>query len=427
MPRETASPAHRFTEPLVERLIANTRLPRGQRDVVIADDAMPGFFLRIFAGGAAVYGVRFRVGRQQRRMSLGPVVEGGLKDARKAASQAINKAKLGEDVAAAKKAALRRRVTFGDLVPKYLDAREPQRTAIAAGDDRRRRSTLKARTWTECKRYLEHKSYWKPLHRLPIEAIGVEDIVKELNRIEEAHGASTADAAKRYVSGFFAWALDRLHVKANPALGIRGRASTTGRKRVLSETELAEVWRACGEDDQGRIVRLLILTGQRRGEIADLQWAEINTTEPQIELPPSRTKNGLAHLVPLSDEAAVVLAAAPCWQDRAHVFGSGALRGFQGWSKAKAELDARISGARKKDGNAEPMPHWTVHDIRRSFVTHMGERGFAEPHVIEAIVNHVSGAKGGVAGVYNKAQYHDERRKALKAWGAHVAKLVGAA
>jgi integrase len=424
MPRESVSASHRFTEPLVERLIAGTRIPKGRRDVVIADDAMPGFFLRIFAGGAAVYGVRFRVGRQQRRMSLGPVVAGGLKDARKAASQAINKSKLGEDVAAAKKAALRRRVTFGDLVPKYLDARKPQRAMAAAGNDGRRRSTLKARTWAECKRYLEHKSYWKPLHRLPVEAIGVEDIVKELNRIEEAHGASTADAAKRYVSGLFAWALDRLHVKANPALGIRGRAGTTGRKRVLSEAELAQVWRACGEDDHGRIVRLLILTGQRRSEIADLEWAEINRTEAQVELPPQRTKNGLAHLVPISDEAADVLAAAPRWQDRAHVFGSGALRGFQGWSKSKAELDARIGGARTKAGNAEPMPHWTVHDIRRSFVTHVGERGFAEPHVIEAIVNHVSGAKGGIAGVYNKAQYLDERRKALKAWGAHVAKLA---
>jgi hypothetical protein len=122
-----------------------------------------------------------------------------------------------------------------------------------------------------------------------------------------------------------------------------------------------------------------------------------------------------------------VLAGAPRWQDREHVFGSGPLRGFQGWTRAKDELDQRIAAARTQAGNKEPMPHWTVHDIRRSFVTHMGERKFAEPYVIEAIVNHVSGAKGGVAGVYNKALYLDERRKALKAWGAHVAKLVGAA
>jgi integrase len=226
------------------------------------------------------------------------VIEGGLKEARKAASQAINKSKLGEDVAAAKKAALCRRITFGDLVPKYLDARKPTRAVAAAGDDdKRRRKILKARTWEECKRYLEHKNYWQPLHRLPVDAIGVTEIVTELNRIEKDHGASTADAAKRYVSGFFAWALERLQVKTNPALGIRGRAGTTGRKRVLSEAELAEVWRACGEDDYGRIVRLLILTGQRRSEIADLPWAEINATEAQIELPPERTKNHLPHIL----------------------------------------------------------------------------------------------------------------------------------
>ena len=94
---------------------------------------------------------------------------------------------------------------------------------------------------------------------------------------------------------------------------------------------------------------------------------------------------------------ATELAAAPRWQDREHVFGSGALRGFQGWSKAKAELDERIVDARKKAGSTEPMPHWTLHDIRRSFVTHVGERSFAEPHVIVVIVNHVSGAKGGDA------------------------------
>ena len=144
-------------------------------------------------------------------------------------------------------------------------------------------------------------------------------------------------------------------------------------------------------------MRLLILTGQRRSEIADLQWVEISTAEAQIELPPQRTKNGLAHLVPISNEAAAVLAGAPRWQDREHVFGSSALRGFQGWSKAKAALDRRLNARRAARGD-KPITHWILHDLRRSFVTHMAELKLAPPHVVEAAVNHISGHRAGVAG-----------------------------
>jgi hypothetical protein len=119
-----------------------------------------------------------------------------------------------------------------------------------------------------------------------------------------------------------------------------------------------------------------------------------------------------------------VLLSCERWEGRDIVFGAGELRGFSGWSKAKEALDERIAMARRKAGRV-PIEPWVLHDLRRTFVTLVGERGFAQPHVIEAIVNHVSGVKGGVAGIYNKAQYIDERRKALKAWGAHVAKLVG--
>src|SRR5262249_1640545 len=94
------------------------------------------------------------------------------------------------------------------------------------------------------------------------------------------------------------------------------------------------------------------------------------------------------------------------------------------WSKAKAELDDRIAAARSKAGVTDQMPVWRLHDLRRSFVTHVNENGFAHPHIVEAIVNHVSGHLAGVAGIYNKALYLFERRQALEAWGAHVAALV---
>jgi integrase len=142
----------------------------------------------------------------------------------------------------------------------------------------------------------------------------------------------------------------------------------------------------------------------------------------QLELPPERTKNGRTHLVPLSDEALAVLNNTPRFESRSLVFGLGA-RGFQGWSKAKEFLDDRVNDARVKD-RGRPIPSWTLHDIRRSVVTHLHERGFAQPHVVEAIVNHVSGHRGGVAGVYNKALYLSERRRTLDLWGRHVTTMV---
>jgi integrase len=167
----------------------------------------------------------------------------------------------------------------------------------------------------------------------------------------------------------------------------------------------------------------LILTGQRKTEIGDLAWPEIDFDKRQIELPPERTKNRRAHIVPLADEALNILARVAAIYGRDLVFGRRA-RGFSGWSKSKAELDARIKTAREERGEKKPMPAWVLHDVRRSFVTHLHERGFALPHVVESIVNHVSGHLAGVAGTYNKALYLGERRQALELWGEHILALV---
>jgi integrase len=181
--------------------------------------------------------------------------------------------------------------------------------------------------------------------------------------------------------------------------------------------ELVEVWRACLDDDYGRIVRLLILCGQRRTEIGDLAWCEIDLVQRQIDLPGQRTKNARPHVIPLADEALAILGGVECKGDREHVFGSDS-SGFGNWSRGKAELDRRISEARYP---SEPMPAWTLHDLRRSFVTHLNERKLAPPHIIEAIINHASGHIAGVAGTYNRAKYLAERRQALELWGAFIA------
>jgi integrase len=161
----------------------------------------------------------------------------------------------------------------------------------------------------------------------------------------------------------------------------------------------------------------------RHDAFGDLSWSEIDFDKRQIELPASRTKNGLDHIVPLSTEALTILENLPESEHRSLVFGIGA-GGYGGWSKSKAELDARIAENRAKAG-MDRMDPWVVHDLRRSFATHVNELGLGLPHTIEAVLNHVSGgAKQGVAGIYNRASYLTEKRELLEKWGAYVAGLI---
>jgi integrase len=185
---------------------------------------------------------------------------------------------------------------------------------------------------------------------------------------------------------------------------------------VLSTEELARVWRTTDPaSDFGAIVRLLLLTGQRREEVAAMAWSELDLGRGRWILPAQRTKNRRPHEVPLSSQALAILAARPRRPGRDLVFGEG--KGpFSGWSSAKKMLDSRIAAT----GGA--LPAWRLHDLRRSVVTHMAEIGIA-PHIIEAVVNHVSGHKGGVAGVYNRATYAAEKRAVLEAWAHHLEAL----
>jgi len=397
-----ARPLRGVVVKLVEGLVAKLHVPRGKRDIQVFDDALPGFGVRVFASGKASYFVKFNVGKQQRKKSLGPVLPGNLATKRKAADDILTRARIGQDVvaetrAAAKAQAARRSANFGKLVTAYLaDCRAVLRPASHAASAR----------------YLER--YWARLHPLSLDAVSRSDVVSVIDHVAVAHGKVAADRARAALSVFFAWAIDRGHVNLSPVQNIASRSQSEGRERVLSEPELVAVWRACLDDDYGRIIRLLILTAQRKTEIGSLDRAEINGAERQIELPPERTKNKRPHVVPLSPQAWAILAIVPQIGKRTKFFGLR-MGGFSGWSKAKAQLDKRLP---------KEMAPWTVHDIRRSVVTHLHERGFASPHIVEAIVNHVSGHRAGVAGRYNKALYLPERRKALGRWGQHVLRLV---
>jgi integrase len=311
---------------LTESALARITVPPGKRDTLIFDCTLPGFGIRKFETGRASYFVKYSIGRQQRKITLGPVVPGVLADMRRKAADVLARARLGEDVQAAKKTAREKKgITFGELIPRYLAARQ---------------SEMSASYYAATARYLT--SHWKTLHARGIDAIGRRDVVAVLDEIAAARGKVAADRAAAAISSLFAWAIDRGYVEATPVLHVKRRANGGGRERVMSESELAMILRAVeGMDDYCHVLRLLILTAQRRSEIADLTWQEIDLARSQIELPSTRTKNKRAHIVPLGKAVLAVIAEVPRRNSRDHLFGGGG-RGFQGWSLWKYRLDARL-------------------------------------------------------------------------------------
>jgi integrase len=406
---------------LNQRTIAALPGPEpGKTDRIHWDDALPGLGLRCWSSGKRTWIVRYRLGTRQRVVTLGTLVELTAGKARQKAKDILAARRLGDDerqkIEARKaEAAKPKGMILADLIRAYGEH--------AMGG-------LKPRSAAETRRYLEN--VWQPLHAVPLASTSRAVVSAELLQMARQRGPVTANRARAALSASFAWAITAGMVDQNPVIGTVKNDERT-RDRVLSADELRLIWQATNEPgDYARIVRLLILTGQRREEVAGLTWGEIDPDRAEWTLPAERAKNGRAHVVPLSDQALAIVQAVPVRPRRALVFGQGD-GPFSGWSQSKARLDRRVALLRAKAASIEQpgaeataaheLPNWVVHDIRRSVVTHMAELGI-EPHVIEAIVNHVSGHKAGVAGIYNRATYAVGKRAALQAWADHVMRLV---
>jgi integrase len=332
--------------------------------------------------------------------------------------------------AEAKAAKAERKPTLGDLLPTYLEIREK-------GSPDKLWKRLRPKSLEDVVRYL--KRAWQPFHALSPEAVTRQMVVDRMAEITADSGPISAKRAHAALSTFFAWLIHNNHCSvANPTMGIK-LAKEEPRGRALTEPELVEVWLAADTigGDFGTIVKLLILTGQRVREIGNLESVEVDLERRLIDLPERRTKNGKPHFVPLSAPALALLRAIPRQEGQRLVFLGHRGRGIKTYSRHKLNLDKRIAELR----GGKPLPHWQLRDLRRSVVTQLSEsrerrvrRGhleeietycFAQPHVAEATVNHISGAaKAGVAGTYNKAVYLQERKAALEQWAAHFLGLV---
>jgi integrase len=410
--------AGKLTQKFIEGLAR--RVAAGAKEKEWHSDGQNGLYVRVSSSGRLSFEIR---ARPWPNLTVGPV-EIGLATARQIAAETVVSRAKGVDPAAEKKAA--------------RDAAKAPKAAAVAPDDSfeaiagryiERAAKPHLRSWRDIERALQRDCVpaWKGV---PIGQITRPMIGELLDQIVDRGAPRQASITRLYLSGLFAWAVGRGYADENLVEKVPVPSKAVSRDRVLSDPELALIWRAADSAGYpfGPIVKLLMLSGQRKGEIANGRWSEIDMAARLWSLPPARVKNGKAHTFPLSAPALVILEALPRIEvgqgkDRALsdlIFTTTGATTVSGFTRAFTNLNKAI--AAENDG--KPLPHWTLHDLRRTAATRMGDLGVL-PHVIEAVLNHISGHRAGVAGVYNRAAYEQEKREALDILARHILTITG--
>ena len=427
---------------LTERKIQKLATEHGRKDRLVFDDAQRGLAVRVTASGGRTYLCQYTLHGHKWRVPLGACSAVAVAKAREAAAmswatwqRAGTRRPNARSAAAERARRTRNRLTLRVLIEDWnrlhLAGRRPSYAAEAvralhcafadrlddAAEDLDRAAVVRALDALTRRRRRKHGA-----------------------SADKPKGAAMTGRTAAYGRAAFAWAVKRGAVHTNPFAALPVDKSIAKRERVLSDAEIAEIWRAADEAalPYGTIIRLLVLTGQRRGEVAGMTWGELSDDLASWTMPGERTKNGTAHMVSLSTPARDLLRALlpedandakRALNDRCAT-GSLVLPGevgtpFAGWSKAKRALDKAIIDARAKAAAAGPAPPipWSVHDLRRTVATGLQRLG-VRLEVTEAVLNHISGSRGGIAGVYQRHDWAAEKRAALDAWAAHVVSIV---
>ncbi len=385
-------PKMRLTAIGVERIN-----PPSSGRVEYFDTAFPGFALRVTDKGSKSWVLFYRLGGRQRRLTLGTYPALGLADAHKAAKEALREVVKGNDPALMRaEAKHRRRDTVADVAELFVE----------------RHARRKNRSWRETQRIMN--KYVKPVWgKRPADSIARRDVIELLDEIAD-RAPVQANLVLAAIRKMFNWCVERDILAASPVAGVKPPTKVVARDRVLTDDEIVVVWRAFDEMTFpfGPLFKFLLITGQRRNEVGQLRWRDINLEKRMWTLPRQFTKADRAHEVPLSDLAVEVIESVPRFKGEEYVFTGRTGNPVSGYSKAKARADAQ-SG----------VEAWRLHDLRRTMASGMARLGVA-PHVVEKVLNHAGGTISGVAAVYNRHGYLDEKRHALDAWASHLETVV---
>jgi len=375
---------------LTARKVENWKPSAARREVLDRD----GLYFIIQPSGVKSWALRYRRRSDGKAIkhTIGSYPRVSLKDARSTATALRADVERGADPHGDKVVARRRDAEVNDSFEAVA------RRFIAEHQFRNNRS------WEWAARRLGLVDRWGARR---IGDITRADAIAALDEIS-ARAPILANRIHALLSKLFRWADTKGIANANPCAHLE-RAREQSRDRVLDDTELRKIWLAAGELGQpyAGIVRLLILTGQRRNEIAGLRWSEIDLEGRVLHLPAARTKNAKPHDVPLSAAALAIVAGLPRLVDVDRVF-TVKRKPVAGFSKMKERLDA-----------ASDVTDWTLHDIRRSVASGLQKLGI-RLEVTEAVLNHRSGSMAGIVGVYQRHDYAVEKRDALARWADYV-------
>ena len=356
----------------------------------IPDGYVRGLYLVVQpVTGSKSWAVRYRYAGKTRKHTLGKYPVFGLKDARDAAVKVLRAVSEGHDPEQ------RRPGSVGDVVNQFLD----ERCRYYRPQWRREAERLFR---------VNVLPQWQGRKLVELTRADVKALLGDLTETPVI-----ANRVHSILHTLFDWAVETDLITSSPAAGIKRPNKETPRDRVLTDAELRAVWLGAEKEGfpYGAIIQLLILTGQRRGEVAGMARSELDHNSGIWALPRERVKNGRRHEVPLSHQAQEIVQKAPQISDK-YVFSLNGKGPVGGFSERKARLDQLAK-----------IAPWTVHDLRRTVASGLAKLG-TDLAVIEKVLNHVSGSFAGIVGVYQRHEFADEKRDALQKWADHVEELV---
>ncbi len=375
-----------------------SKKPDPKKRLDFRDELMPGLVLRISTSGTKTFCLHKRINGKMRRLTIGRFPIMSLAEAVERVRQVLYEIETGrfEDRTGIE---VETKPTLGDVTPDYIE-----KYAKVHNRDWKRKKALLAKFTT--------------LHDKRIDQIKRADVVKACDVIHKS-APTSANRAMAHLKHLMGWCVERGMIEANPISGMKPLSKEKPRERVLTDNELGALWAVCGDEGYpfGDCMKLLMLSGQRRAEVAEMRWSELDLEKRLWTLPSSRAKNGKQHTVPITDAMFEVLRKTPRFFNSDYVFTTTGKSPVSGFGRVKDRLDKALP---------EGTEPWIIHDLRRTMSTIMARLGVPQP-VTEALLNHKTGVVSGVAAIYNVYSYADEKREALALWNRHVEKVTKSA